>query len=132
MLSKLTRQRVTSPSLCIIERLIEGLIKGMNVLLIGSRSINKNGRLREERRRKIYEFVQGHNEPLDIAWERFKGLIHACPTHNLPMFQLISIFFDAMNERSRTRINDNSNSKFIKMDSDKAWELLDEITTFDA
>ena len=60
----------------------------------------------KEGRKRIYDFEQGHTESLENTWERYKGLIHACPTHGLPMFQLISIFFDGMNERSRTRMND--------------------------
>ena len=86
----------------------------------------------KEGRKRIYDFEQGHTESLDNAWERYKGLIHACPTHGLPMFQLISTFFDGMNERSRTRMNDYSNNNLIKMDPEDAWEMLDEVTDFDA
>ena len=46
-------------------------------------------------RKRIYDFEQGQSESLDLAWERYKGLIHAFPTHGLPMFQLITIFFEA-------------------------------------
>ena len=86
----------------------------------------------KEGRRRIYEFAQGEREPLDMAWERYKSLIHACPTHNLPLYQLISIFFDAMNDFSRQRVNAYSNNKFVTMEPKDAWEQLDEITTFDA
>ena len=48
------------------------------------------------------------------------------------MFQLITIFFEGMNERSRTRMIDYSNSKLIKMDPEEAWEMLDKVTNFDA
>ena len=48
------------------------------------------------------------------------------------MFQLITIFFEGMNERSHTRMNDYSNNKLIKMDPEEAWEMLDEVTNFDA
>ena len=67
----------------------------------------------KEGRRKIYDFVQGDRESLDMAWERYKSLIHACPTHNLPLYQIISIFFDAMNDFSRQRINSYTNNKFV-------------------
>ena len=36
-----------------------------------------------------------------------------------------------MNDYSRTRVNNPSRNKFIGMDPDKAWELMDEFTTFD-
>ena len=86
----------------------------------------------KEGRRKIYEFDQNTKKPLDVAWERFKSLIYACPTHRLPLYQLISIFYEGMNEQSRARINNHSHNKFIKMEPGKAWELMDELTTFDA
>ena len=86
----------------------------------------------KEGRRKIYEFDQGAREPLDVAWERFKSPIYACPTHKLPLYQLISIFYEGMNEHSRARINNHSHNKFIRMEPEKAWELMDELTTFDA
>ena len=67
-----------------------------------------------------------------MAWERYKSLIHACPTHNLPLYQIISIFFDAMNDFSRQRVNSYTGNKFVTMEPQGAWDQLDEITTFDA
>ena len=37
-----------------------------------------------------------------------------------------------MNDFSRQRVNSYSSNKFVTMEPKDAWELLDEITTFDA
>ena len=45
---------------------------------------------------------------------------------------LIHIFFMAMNDHSKARINNYTNYGLIKMDPEEAWRVFDEITDFDA
>ena len=85
----------------------------------------------KEGRQRIQGFDQGAKEPLNVAWERYKGLIYACPTHRILPYQQISIFYEGMNDRSRARVNSHSRNQFISMDPGEAWELMDELTTFD-
>ena len=85
----------------------------------------------KEGRKRIYDFEQGERETLGLAWERFKSIVHSCPTHGLPMFQLITAFFEGMNDSSRIRMNDYSNGQLIKMEPAEAWQMLDEVTGFD-
>ena len=50
-------------------------------------------------KRKISSFVQGNEETLFMAWERFKDTYNFCPTHGYNTWRLVSYFYKGLQPR---------------------------------
>ena len=83
----------------------------------------------EELRAEITSFNQHQGESLCKVWERFKLLIASCPTHGTPLYQLITIFYPALDTTKRATIKNYIGLKFVTMDPLEAWAQLDEVTS---
>ena len=47
-------------------------------------------------KRKISNFVQGNDETLFMAWERFMDTYNFCPTHRYNTWRLLSYFYEGL------------------------------------
>ena len=85
-----------------------------------------------ELRRKIASFQQGAHEPLFEAWDRFKEMLRACPTHGQQPYVLQDIFFQGINPATKDKLNLHTDCGFIDLPPEQAWELLDKLSDCEA
>ncbi|VFQ70739.1 unnamed protein product, partial [Cuscuta campestris] len=80
-------------------------------------------------RRMIQNFKQNPNEPLYEAWERFKDLKRQYPHHNIQSWQLMTAFYEGLNENSRILLDASAGGSFMSLELDEAEELIERIST---
>uniref|UniRef100_A0A2N9H911 Integrase catalytic domain-containing protein n=1 Tax=Fagus sylvatica TaxID=28930 RepID=A0A2N9H911_FAGSY len=78
-------------------------------------------------KRKISSFVQGHDETLFMAWERFKDTYNFCPTHGYDTWRLVSYFYEGLQPRDRQFVQIACGGEFLQKESEDAMDYLDEI-----
>ena len=78
-------------------------------------------------KRKISSFVQGHDETLFMAWERFKDTYNFCPTHGYDTWRLISYFYEELQRRDHQFVQVACGSEFLQKETEDAMDYLDEI-----
>ena len=77
------------------------------------------------RRYDIMSFKQSNNEKLIPAYIRFLKLLHDCPSHNLPNWLLLDIFYGGLNPSSKTDLDAASHGSFSNKSLEEAWHILD-------
>ena len=74
--------------------------------------------LTSKRRREIIVFLQGEDESLYIAWERFKRLLKRCPMHGIDLKTQMDIVYHALNDTSKVLLMlhavEHSNVRVLK------------------
>uniref|UniRef100_A0A2N9ET94 RNA-directed DNA polymerase n=1 Tax=Fagus sylvatica TaxID=28930 RepID=A0A2N9ET94_FAGSY len=78
-------------------------------------------------KRKISSFVQGHDETLFMAWERFKDTYNFCPTHGYDTWRLVSYFYEGLQPRDRQFVQIACGGEFLQKEPEDAMDYLDEI-----
>jgi hypothetical protein len=78
-------------------------------------------------KRKISSFIQGENESLFQAWERYKDLFNFCPTHSYENWRLVAYFYEGLTPRDRQFVQLSCGGGFLQKDPEDAIDYLDEI-----
>ena len=79
-------------------------------------------------RRAITSFAQQSNESFHETWERFRDLIHKCPHHQVPKWQLCQSFYDGLVEAHRQMIDSSCGGTFMMKSEDEAWNLFETLS----
>ena len=77
--------------------------------------------------RRIASFVQGENETLYQAWERYKDLFNFCPTRGYEDWRLVSYFYEVLTPRDRQFIQLSCGGDFLQKEPEDATDYLEEI-----
>ncbi|XP_030939796.1 uncharacterized protein LOC115964674 [Quercus lobata] len=78
-------------------------------------------------KRRIASFVQGENETLYQAWERYKDLFNFCPTHGYEDWRLVNYFYEGLTPRDQQFVQLSCGGDFLQKEPEDAMEYLDEI-----
>ncbi|XP_030964606.1 uncharacterized protein LOC115985845 [Quercus lobata] len=78
-------------------------------------------------KRRIASFVQGENETLYQAWERYKDLFNFCLTHGYEDWRLVSYFYEGLTSRDRQFVQLSCGGDFLQKEPKDAMDYLDEI-----
>uniref|UniRef100_A0A2N9G390 RNA-directed DNA polymerase n=1 Tax=Fagus sylvatica TaxID=28930 RepID=A0A2N9G390_FAGSY len=78
-------------------------------------------------KRKISNFIQGENESLFQAWERYKDLFNFCPTHSYENWRLVAYFYEGLTPRDRQFVQLSCGGGFLQKEPEDAIDYLDEI-----
>ena len=81
----------------------------------------------QQGKRKISGFVQGNDETLFMAWERFKDTYNFYPTHGYDTWRLVSYFYEGLLPRDRQFIQVACGGGFLQKEPEDAMDYLDEI-----
>ena len=63
----------------------------------------------KELRTELMGFAQGENETLAGARDRYKNLIYSCPKHGLPQYMLVETFYNSLDYKTKSRIDNFTN-----------------------
>jgi hypothetical protein len=80
-----------------------------------------------ERRFDIMSFKQSNNEDLPQSYNRFFKLLCDFPSHGLPSWLLLKIFYGGLNQSSKDKLDMTSQGCFNEKTVDEAWQLLNKI-----
>ena len=78
-------------------------------------------------KRKISSFIQGNDETLFTAWERFKDMYNFFPTHRYDTWRLVSYFYKGLQPGDRQFIQLSCGGGFLQKEPEDAIDYLDEI-----
>ena len=78
-------------------------------------------------KRRIAIFVQGENETLYQAWERYKDLFNFCRIHGYEDWRLVSYFYEGLTPRDRQFVQLSCGWDFLQKEPEDAMDYLDEI-----
>ena len=78
-------------------------------------------------KRMISSFIQGNDETLFTAWERFKDMYNFCPTHGYDTWRLVSYFYERLQHRDRQFIQLSCGGGFLQKEPENAMDYLNEI-----
>ncbi|XP_061340962.1 uncharacterized protein LOC133287381 [Gastrolobium bilobum] len=76
----------------------------------------------------ITGFRQYVDESIHESWTRFKGLIKKCPTHGLPKWATIQIFYRGLSHQGKTHLDATANGMFLLKRYPEAFETLERIS----
>lgn len=79
-------------------------------------------------RRAITSFSQLDGELFHETWERLKDLIHKCPHHAIPKWQLVQCFYNGLSEKHRQMIDASCGGTFMLKSEDEAWQLFETLS----
>ena len=78
-------------------------------------------------KRKISNFIQGNDETLFMACERFEDTYNFCPIHGYDIWRLVSYFYEGLLPRDRQFVQVACGGGFLKKEPEDAMDYLDEI-----
>ncbi|XP_047950420.1 uncharacterized protein LOC125196092 [Salvia hispanica] len=78
---------------------------------------------------EIFQFIQGHDEPLYEAFARFKALLRKCPSHSFTMDHEVGIFYNGFNENICAMLDSGANGGFLRKSGEEAMAVIEEFTT---
>jgi len=78
----------------------------------------------QEIRHNIMTFNQGPSEEFHECWERYQQELLKCPHHQFPSWQIVQIFYNALDSASRSQIDSASGGRFLDKDAKEAKEIL--------
>ena len=78
-------------------------------------------------KRKISSFVQGNDETLFMAWERFKDAYNFYPTHGYNTWRLVSYFYEGLQPRDCQFVQVACGGGFLQKEPKDVIDYLDEI-----
>ena len=79
-------------------------------------------------KRRIASFVQGENETLYQAWERYKDLFNFIPTHRYEDWRFVSYFYEGLTPRDQQFVQLSCGGDFLQKEPEDAMDYLDEIS----
>ncbi|KAG6387196.1 hypothetical protein SASPL_152382 [Salvia splendens] len=78
-------------------------------------------------KREITEARQEYDEPLGHYWDRFQGLLQACPNHKLGEREIYSIFYGGLMADSKNDLNLAAQGDFSKTPFSQAKNILERL-----
>ena len=81
----------------------------------------------QQAKRKIFSFIQGNDETLFMAWERFKDTYNFCLIHGYDTWRLVSYFYEGLQPRDRKFVQVACGGGFLQKEPEDAMDYLDEI-----
>ncbi|KAG6416315.1 hypothetical protein SASPL_123743 [Salvia splendens] len=78
-------------------------------------------------KREITEARQEYDEPLGQYWDRFQGLLQACPNHKLGERDIYSIFYGGLTVDSKNDLNLAAQGDFSKTPFSQAKNILERL-----
>jgi len=79
-------------------------------------------------RQAINGFIQQDDELVYDAWERFYQLLKKCPTHGLPEWMQIRLFYDGLTMYSRNMVDASAGGSLKKKTLSKARQLIERMS----
>ncbi|CAM8999019.1 unnamed protein product [Rhodiola kirilowii] len=76
-------------------------------------------------RNKIISFRSIDGETLYDAWERYKELMRMCPHHNLELWQIMDTFYQGIDQRMRTLINQTAGGGLTGVPLDETYAIVE-------
>ncbi|KAG6399918.1 hypothetical protein SASPL_141403 [Salvia splendens] len=78
-------------------------------------------------KREITEARQEYDKPLGQYWDRFQGLLQACPNHKLGEREIYSIFYGGLTIDSKNNLNLAAQGDFSKTAFSQAKNILERL-----
>ncbi|KAG6430527.1 hypothetical protein SASPL_108597 [Salvia splendens] len=78
-------------------------------------------------KREITEARQEYDEPLGQYWDRFQGLLQACPNHKMGEREVYSTFYGGLNVDSKNDLNLAAQGDFSKTPFSQAKSILERL-----
>ncbi|KAL1555250.1 hypothetical protein AAHA92_15716 [Salvia divinorum] len=63
---------------------------------------------------EIYQFIQGHDEPLYEAVARFKALLRKCPNHGFSIEYQVGLLYNGFTEQISSMLDAGANGGFLR------------------
>jgi hypothetical protein len=79
-------------------------------------------------RRSITTFHQKSGETFHDSWERFQDLLRSCPHHEIPLWQLVQIFYHGLEDQIRQFVDASCGGNFLNKDAESAYDLFEEMS----
>ena len=79
-------------------------------------------------RKQIQLFRQLPNELFHEVFERFKDLLRSCPHHEIPLWELVKIFYCGINFSNKQLLIAASGGEFLTRTSDEEWTLIERLS----
>ncbi|KAJ9541917.1 hypothetical protein OSB04_028423 [Centaurea solstitialis] len=81
----------------------------------------------EKLRAEIRLFRQEDEETFSEAWERFKHLLHSCPSHRLNKSDQVQTFYSGLNYSSRGTLDSSAGGVFMYKTPTQGYTLLEDM-----
>ncbi|XP_047979322.1 uncharacterized protein LOC125221240 [Salvia hispanica] len=78
---------------------------------------------------EIFQFIQGHDEPLYEAFARFKALLRKCPNHGFTVDHQVGILYNGFNEKICAMLDSGANGGFLRKSGEEAMAVIEEFAT---
>ncbi|XP_047961385.1 uncharacterized protein LOC125206134 [Salvia hispanica] len=78
---------------------------------------------------EIFQFIQGHDEPLYEAFARFKALLRKCPNHGFTVDHQVGILYNGFNEKICVMLDSGANGGFLRKSGEEAMAVIEEFAT---
>ncbi|XP_047953338.1 uncharacterized protein LOC125199322 [Salvia hispanica] len=78
---------------------------------------------------EIFQFTQGHDEPLYEAFARFKALLRKCPNHGFSIDHQVGILYNGFNEKICAMLDSGANGGFLRKTGEDAMAVIEEFAT---
>ncbi|KAG6421442.1 hypothetical protein SASPL_117994 [Salvia splendens] len=78
-------------------------------------------------KREITEARQEYDEPLGQYWDRFQGLLQACPNHKMEEREVYSTFYGGLTVDSKNDLNLAAQGDFSKTPFSQAKNILERL-----
>ncbi|XP_014506411.1 uncharacterized protein LOC106766175 [Vigna radiata var. radiata] len=79
----------------------------------------------------IATFVQGVDEPLCEAWERFKALLRKCPSHGFSLEMQVQIFYDGLQPHTMMILDAYFGGSILLRTADEAIVVIENMVSTD-
>ncbi|XP_047978398.1 uncharacterized protein LOC125220284 [Salvia hispanica] len=78
---------------------------------------------------EIFQFIQGHDEPLYEAFARFKAPLPKCPNHGFTMDHQVGILYNGFNQKIYAMLDSGANGGFLRKSGEDAMAVIEEFAT---
>jgi hypothetical protein len=80
-------------------------------------------------RRNLTLFVQEDGESLYKTWERYSKIFNLCPNHGYVEYVILHIFYDGINEESKSILDLSAGGRFMSLTLEEGRELIERIVS---
>ena len=78
---------------------------------------------------EIFQFIQGHDEPLYEAFARFKALLRKCSNHSFTVDHQVGILYNGFNEKICVMLDSGANGGFLRKTGEDVMAVIEEFAT---
>ncbi|XP_047949958.1 uncharacterized protein LOC125195774 [Salvia hispanica] len=78
---------------------------------------------------EIFQFIQGHDEPLYEAFARFKALLRKFPNHGFTVNHQVGILYNGFNEKICDMPDSGAKGGFLRKSGEEAMAVIEEFAT---